>query len=208
MHRWDLYSLPNSSSGSPYWLVGILTWLFHSHQNLKTNTFTKPPPFLDFSKYFSTDAFIHSMGWHSKCIPFLSFSGLGTSHPYSPTPNQWPGLSVPVLLYGSQLPFPKLLSMILKHVLIRLQVLYFDIQGPSQADFKSLSHTHPHLKSFYMSQTYLELPLTLCSNSDPGMVCLFESHAVSSKLQLKAHLPWTTPVNSVCLLFHTSIWNS
>lgn len=106
MHRWDLYSLPNSSSGSPYWLAGILTWLFHSHQNLKTNTFTKPPPFLDFSKYFSTDAFIHSMCWHSKCIPFLSLSGLGTSHPYSPTPNQWPGLSVPVLLYGSQLPFP------------------------------------------------------------------------------------------------------
>lgn len=38
--------------------MGALTWLFHSHQNLRTITFAKLPPSLDVFIFF-IDAFIH-----------------------------------------------------------------------------------------------------------------------------------------------------
>lgn len=144
----------------------------HGHQNPKT--FTKSPPLPDFL-HTPHQCLLKSLRVLTfKMCLFLFFSDAGTSHPSSPTSNQCPSLSIPVLLYCSQLSFPQLPSVILKHILIRLQVLYFDIHKLTSSHLPTGIN---NLKSFYESQTYLELPLTLCS-SDPAMyICLNLIHA-------------------------------
>lgn len=78
--------------------------------------------------------------------------------------------------------------------------------GPSTSP-KSLSHSYLPFKILPLeTNLYQELPLTLCSYSVSAIICL--NLIVLPKIQLKAHIPWITWVNSGCFFIHTSICNS
>lgn len=142
-----LDSLPNSSSGSPDWLMGILTCLFHSHQNLKTVTSTKATSFLTcffkkikyifllltvlkmspISLFLSLPSFdflirfIDNLFYVSalKIYPFYLLWSRHSPNSHSPIPSQWPntGSHISCSIILFTYLFTWLLSVILKHLL-------------------------------------------------------------------------------------------